>query len=487
MKRRLFLGFVAVICILGSCSKDDGLNNGSDSTDALLKAKQVQSHVVVLPPSGGDDTDELLAAIAEAEPGTVIQLTEGVYHSGFFEIYGFDGCIKGAGREKTFIEPAGLLEVNPMIGNNILPTWWKIIGGNVTLSDFAFRTGDGSLISDVDPFYNKTLSCLLMVNNYNADFNPDNPVAMNFTMKNVDFICGYLDPEVSYLGEPYNILMAFWLGTDVYWPLEDIILTAGKYNITNCNVENAFQGFEGFSLGEEAIFTVDGCKTVNCLYGLFNTASYNSRIYILNNIFKNTKYYGVWISDNNFGLLQNVIPFKRCEYVIAGNTFYPLEGSISILLSDELSAIQTEKYLPLLVTAKNNLFYMTEGSTGISCLNSSDATIRNNRLTGACSTGIYVNGADVYDPWTLELLGTGEAENVLILGNNYSGLVSTEADVVLGEVSSNCTVVGNGRDDVIDLGDNNMVVGMKKVNGGTRIGPSIRDNFRIMPGFRPGH
>jgi hypothetical protein len=91
----------------------------------------------------------------------------------------------------------------------------------------------------------------------------------------------------------------------------------------------------------------------------------------------------------------------------------------------------------------------------------------------------------VYDIWTGSELGIGESKNTLILGNNFSGLTTSESDIYLSPLSSNCTVVGNGKDDVIDLGTNNKIVGMKMVPGGNHAGPTIRDNFWMMP--RPGH
>jgi hypothetical protein len=113
MKNKLFLWLIAVVCILASCSKDDGFNAGTDPSNDLLKARHVNGPVVVLPPSGGDDTDDFLAAVAAAVPGTTIQLAEGEYHFRYTEILGFNGRIKGAGRDKTFLMPYGLIEVLP--------------------------------------------------------------------------------------------------------------------------------------------------------------------------------------------------------------------------------------------------------------------------------------------------------------------------------------------------------------------------------------
>ena len=487
MKKNLFLWFIALVCILASCSKDDGLNSGMDPDNDMLKSKPVNGPMVVLPPSGGDDTDALLDAVNSAAPGTTIQLAAGVYHIGYIEIHGFNGCIKGAGRDKTTISPAELIEVVPQAERNLLPTWWRIIGGDVKLSDLAFKTGDGTLLADAEPYYGKVLPALLTVNNYNADYHPNDPQPMNFDMYNVDFICGAIDPALGYLGEPYNVLMTFWVGMDVYWPNDPFYFTSGTYNIVNCYVENAFQGYEAFSLGENAVLTIDRCRTDECPYGIFCAASFNSKMYLTNNTLKNTKFYGIWVTDTDFGLLGNsIVPFSRCEYVITGNTFNPLPGSISLLMVDERVVSYPDIYFPLLTLVKNNLFNLTEGSIGVSCMNSVDPQIRNNRFTGLAGMGVYVDGAEVYDIWTVPptLLGMGEAKNALILGNNFSGLTTTEGDIVLGENSFDCTLVGNGKESVIDLGTNNKIVGMKMMPGGNHAGPTIRDNFRMMPNMR---
>lgn len=486
MKKICFFLFIAAVSILASCSKDGGIDPASDTSDALLKGKPVQGPVIVLPPSGGDDTDELHAVIAAAEPGTVIQLTAGVYHLGYFEVFGFEGCLQGAGRDKTIISPVDKIDQEIQMAMNYLPSWLKFIGGDVTLCDFAVVTGDGSLVKEPNEYYNETLITLLLVNNYNQEFNLADPQPMKFKMRNVDFHCGDLDPELSYLGQPYNVLMAVWVGTDVLWPLDNIILTSGQYDIVNCGVDNAFQGYEGFSLGEDAVVTLDQCSAIDCLYGAYFTASYNTRVFISNDNF-NTTLEGVLIEDNDWGLIGWVVPFRSSEYSVTGNVFSAGPGSRCLTFKDSWGIIYPEKYIPISGLVKNNLFNLTEGSTGISCLNNQGAVVKNNRFSGTGISGVYVDGAPVYDIWTGEELGTGESNNVLILGNNFNGLTATEADIVLGEHSSYCTVVGNGKDDLIDLGVDNRVTGMNKMNGGTHIGPSIRDNFRMMPRMKPGN
>ena len=483
MKKNLVLWFIAAVCIIASCTKDAGPEAGMDPSDAMLKAKPVHGPVVVLPPSGGDDTDNLLAAIAAAEPGTTIQLTAGDYHLAYIEVFGFEGCIKGAGRDKTIIKPYGLISQLEQEDLNYLPAWIKFIGGDVVLSDFAIVTGDGPLVSDVDPFYIQSLISVLSVNNYNQVYNYADKLPMKFRLNNVDFQCGYLDPDLAYLGQPYNVIMPVWIGSDVWWPLEDIILTSGTYTVTNCTVENAFQGYEAFSQGEDAVFTLDRCSATDCLYGAFFAANFNSRLFISNNSFKNIWWIGVDIEDVDWGLISWVIPFRGTEYTVTGNVFSPMPGSSALVFLDSRGVTAPDNYKPTIGYAKNNLFNLVEGSNGIRCLNNRGAVIWNNRFAGVADYGIQVDGSMIIDLWTGDELGMDEAENVLILGNNFNGLETLVADIVMGEMSSNCTVVGNGS--VIDSGTDNTITGMSMRHGGYHAGHSIRDNFRMMP--RPGH
>jgi hypothetical protein len=140
----------------------------------------------------------------------------------------------------------------------------------------------------------------------------------------------------------------------------------------------------------------------------------------------------------------------------------------------------------MMINIKGNTFSMGGGSTVIAANNSQDAQIRNNRFIGNADRGVYLDGMMVYDAWTGEPVGMGTAENGLILGNNFTGLNTTEAHILMGENSLNCTVVGNGKDNVIDLGTDNKIVGMNKKSGGNHAGPAIRDNLRMMPKMR-GH
>jgi len=488
MKKLLLLFFAALCIIIASCSKDSGFGPGSDNDLAFSKGYPAHGPVIVVPPNkdgeNDGDTDDLLAAFAAAEPGTVIKLTEGEYHVGIIELYGFVGKLIGAGREKTIIYPAELIAVKPQADDrNLLPGWWRIIGGDVTISDLTFKTGDGTLISDTDDFYAKTLASLIIVNNYSEDYGKDDPQPMNFTIKNVSFLCGKMDPADSYLEMGYNVLMPLWFGMAYWWPpAEGIVLTEGNYIVVDCYFENAYEGPEFFSFGEEAVGTMDRIVTNGCIYGAYCTGNYNSLIKITNSTFKNSLWYDVFLEDNDWGIMGSFIPIKRCQYVLTGNTFNSLPSVSSLVIQDTWGVLNPDVYKPILAMIKNNLFILKEGGTGISLLNNVDGQVRNNRFTGNGSTGVYVDGAKVIDPFTYEMVGPGEAKNALILGNNFVGLNAAKADIWFGPESMNCTVVGSGKESVIDEGTNNKIVGMKKKPGGHHIGPAIKDNLRMWHG-----
>lgn len=490
MKKFFFLFFAALSILIASCSKDSGFGPGSDPFVALSKAYPAHAPVIVVPPNkDGDndgDTDDLMSAFAAAEPGTVIKLTDGVYHVGLIDLYGFEGQIVGAGRDKTIIFPAELIAVKPQSDvRNLLPGWWRIIGGNVTISDLTFKTGDGVLISDTDDFYNKTLASLIIVNNYSEDYGKDDPQPMNFTIKNVNFLCGKMEPADSYMGIGYNVLMPLWIGMAYWWPpAEGIVLTKGNYNVVNCYFENGYEGPEFMSFGEEAVGTIDRIVTNGCVYGIYCAANYNSIINITNSTFKNSLWYDVFLDDNDWGLLGPVIPIKRCKYFLTGNTFNSLPSVSSLVFQDTWGVTKPDLYKASLAMVKNNLFILKEGGTGISLLNNVDGQVRNNRFTGNGSVGVYVDGAMVLDPVTYEPIATGDSKNALILGNNFAGLNAAKADIWFGPKSLNCTVVGSGKESVIDEGTNNKVTGMNRKPGGGHIGPTIRDNFQMSRGRR---
>ena len=470
---------------------------GSDPAMALSKGYPAHGPVIVVPPDkdGEDDgdTDDLLAAFADAEcnPGTIVKLIEGEYHVGYMEILGFHGTLMGAGRNKTIILVDGLIDqYQQYYDYNLMPCWLRIIGGDVVISDLAIKTGDGCLVKEPFAFpdygidYKSTLVSLVVVNNYNDEYGKEDPQPMDFTIKNVDFLCGTMENELSYFGAGYNVLMALWFGFP-YWdpPADGYVLTKGNYNVRNCYFETTYQGFEALGLGEKSVCNVNQTKINDVLFGMFFTGNFGSRINLTNNTFLNSRWFNVLIDDNEWGLVAGDINYNRSEYLVYGNKFHSYPGSSSLVFQDTRQFMFPDYYYnPTLAIIKNNYFSLKEGCTGISLYTNIDGQIRSNRLAGTAETGIHVDGLawnfSVNPP---EVYAGSVSENALILGNNLTGLNTTTADIWLGSGSMNCTVVGSGKESVINEGTNNRITGMNMKPGGGHIGPTIRDNFQMWP------
>ncbi len=477
---------MAFLSLMYSCQNSDPF--GDELSDSELKGAKC-GVVIVVEPTGTDDTENILQAFADAEaagPGTTIQLIEGDYYTGAMEIYGFHGTVKGAGTSKTIMNCFPGIPVEDQLNNNQCSAWWRMIGGDITLSDMTFKTPDGSLVKEgfLD-FYGKDLYTILIFNNYNdLYFHPDEFQKVEVTR--VNFYGGYDNPEDGgYFKSDHNVLLGIWIGFDYWWPADGVSypLTKGSYVINDCFFEHFVDAAEGFSLGEYASMVVENCVLNKNWWPLYFTANYNSDIVIKNNIFSNTETYGVneiGIWDADFGYLGNtqILPLKPCRYTITGNTFHTTAPISAIATMDYWVYLGPEERMPLQLIIEKNVFNLAEGSSGISLNNSQNALVRNNRFVGSCTTGIAVDGFNDVDPENVPF-----ATNALLLGNNFSRLTSSIANVYLGEKSKDCTVVGSKTDGlVIDNGVDNKITGMKKGNPGLKLGPTIRDNFRIVRG-----
>ena len=468
---------------LFSCQKTSEFDNELAGID--LKSAH-KGAVITVTPNGVDDTDNLKQAFADAAaagPGTTIQLTEGNFLVNYIEVYNFQGTLVGAGREKTIVTLLPGIPMQAQLDVNQISAWWRMIGGDITISDMTFITPDGNLLKegDIDPFLGKDLFSMFIFNHYNdLYYHPENP--QNVVINSVNFYGGYDNPDDgNYWKTDHNVLIAVWVGVDYFWPADgiDYPLTKGNFVVNDCIFEHVMDGAEGFSLGEYAVMRVSSCRSNNCFTPFYFTANYNSKIIIANNTFFGTNgWCDIQIEDNDWGFLfqTEINPLKRCEYFVYGNTFNSSPSIPSIITNDHWVYQGPEDRLPMLIDIKNNVFKLAKGSNGISLNNSQDAVVRNNRFSGNCTTGITVNGFTLLDPDDVPF-----AQNVLIQGNNFSSLNSTVANIYLGEKSKDCTVVGSKTDgNVIDLGVNNKITGMKKGKPGLKIGPTIVDNHRMI-------
>ena len=110
---------------------------------------RVHHKIVMVLPSGGDDTANLQCAIDQATArgrGAIVQLFPGTYQTQQLLITALRGTLRGAGRRQTVlrnpdfplpIDNASPWEVGPPAPTNRYPVMLSVIGGDVTISDLS--------------------------------------------------------------------------------------------------------------------------------------------------------------------------------------------------------------------------------------------------------------------------------------------------------------------------------------------------------------
>jgi len=486
MKKSVFLLIGAVCLLIASCSKDPGFLPGAAMPPGFNQNGFPNLYITVVPPSGGDDTEALTEAITSAKPGTTVKLLTGEYHVGLMEIYNFNGKLVGAGKDKTIIILQTPLPIISQVEKNQTPGWWRMIGGDFVISDMTFRIPDGFPTDDYDPvFFGRDLYSIFMVNNYNDTYyHPEG--RQNAKFERIDFYGGTnpdMSQDVAWVTEN-NVWLAVWIGIDYWWPADGLVypLTIGNYTITNCSFDNLLNGAEGFTLGELANMKVNACRFDNIYIPLYFTANYNSEIFITNNLFLNSTESDIVIEDIDYDYLPStpIKQLKKCKYTLMNNIFSVTNPITSLILYDTWVAKTPAERLPMQFMVRGNQFNLSDGSSGILAINSQNASISNNRFRGSCSTGIMVDGA-LTDRFGMEELDPAKAYAVScqLTMNNFTGLQSGEADIILGTRTKYCTVVGSANDVVIDNGIKNKIVGPGSVN--KKFGFSATtDNTNIM-------
>lgn len=471
--KKLIYPLVALFMFF-SCTKEN--MNDPDLNGSLLKSAKLKApcteNVFTVYPSGGNDTEALLQAFADAQaagPGSVVQLVEGTYKILSIEIHQFFGSFMGAGKGKTILTTYGTLDCAASSNNNMLAHLMKFVGGDVYLSDMTFTAPDGLICSDVYYYpdgtsYGQDLTTFLTLSDYTDIYRPEIRF-IKAVVNNVEFIGGSDDGSGS--GGFLNIMCAMWVTGDWWSPLEgrDYPLSRGEVSIANCNFDNVLVSCEFSSFGEEGRGVFSNNKCSNELIGLYYAYNFGGHFFIENNQFRKIGWAGAYLDDNDWGTLPYVPIIQGNYYQVSANLFDNEPGTIGLYLADTRIATNPDNAFPQLFRVSNNLFKQKDGSTGIVSWNNQGALLKANKFTGEGSVGIMIDG-DI------------PAKNNLLLGNNFSTASYSDAAILLGANSMNCTVIGSGNATITDLGTGNTITGMKMRPGGHHMGPGIHHNFR---------
>lgn len=456
--KRLYLFSTLLLLVLWTCSKDE-LTDPALTGDELLKSSH--GRVFTVEPSGGDDTDNLIAAFEDAKaagPGSTVLLTEGEFTIGFIEIHEFDGCFRGSGKSKTTITNQVQLPCGESYEANVIASLVKFIGGKVSISDMTFQIKDGRpcAFSEINEEYMGDLFSILLVADYTDNYVPATR-NMKAVIENVDFIGGE-DDGYGIWGTTHNTGIGIWCGPDFWWPVWDEPFGNGEYVIAGCNFDYFLDGVEGFGLGHHAVMKVINNTFRDCSQQLYFTATSGLKAFLLNNYFSDAWATDITLEDTWTDLVfPSVIPDHRSEFLVSGNVFDSPEGVISLYLHDWMRVQTLNDDFSMLFNVTKNIFTTCDMGTAISSENNMDAKIWNNTFKGTGTYGIVVNGTEEAGVY---------ADHISILNNNFRMADYTDATVYLGPFTRNSKVVGVASDKVFDDGINNTVIGVKSQKKG---------------------
>ena len=313
---------VAFFSFLFSCQKTSEFDN--ELAGIELKSASGCGEVFLVNPSGGDDTQALKDAFEDAKasgPGATVQLTEGIYTIGPIDVRDFNGCLIGAGKTKTFISNLPELPCEELYQSDNLPYLMQFIGGNVLISDLAFRIKDGKPCAEspTNAWIGDLLCTVLILGDFHAVYDIPENRFIKGVVKNVDFIAGKINDGNNPFGMEGNVNMTLYCGPSYWYTTGNEPLSNGEIKVTGCGFyqNNVGPDFCGFA--ENSKIVVEKNKIEGGTYGMFMFANLGAKFTINNNTFSDGQLYGLWIEDNEWGYYPNAVLNNQTEWNITGN------------------------------------------------------------------------------------------------------------------------------------------------------------------------
>lgn len=469
---QLLFMILIFVGLLAGCSKDDEL---VDQNNDLMLKKVSMAPVFVVEPNGTDDTQALQEAFDAAilaGPGAVVQLCEGEYHLGFLQVYGFEGCLTGAGKDKTILTAMNNLDMQALWDQNMRGDLIKFVGGNVHLSQFTVQTPPGKLT--VSGTTDGHIAALINFSAHNVFYEPDNEnSSIDVVIDNVQLI-GQTLTEADW---GYNCIYGIRTGWDWAYP-DNLPREKINFRIT-CSEFDSFVSIMELDgmIDSKIVIGENGHGNVfaNSIYcgGVYE--SRNMNILVEGNTF-NIPYssYGFELDVNSpwyTGILKDQPQTMATICNVQNNDFNLAQAFCGLWLKDYRRQTNPEE-MPVLMQVKNNHFLLTENwGRAIRCRWTKGTVIRNNKIEGQGAWGIQIDSPG----------GKVHCENGLLLGNNFASAELNNGSVQLSADTENWTLVGGDLGEtVVNNGINNMITGFNNQTSEVPPGQTIVDNLDEM-------
>jgi parallel beta-helix repeat protein len=439
----LLLGCLAMMF---SCTKDE--LSAPTSTDPALTARKSGGATVTLTPTGGNDTDLIQDALRNAAPGDVIFLEEGTFYVDPIYVEDFEGTFKGAGMDKTFIEPFGDMNFGFQDQQNFPEEdyLWPFL--------VTFRRGDFR-VSDMT---------LHMPEGINAIFDyvldPENPFTIN-ALAGLLLITGETASSVSerlgIVGENgafngYNVINGIYIESSQSDPWR----VSGTHAVRSCYFNHVMYG-SAFGPFGDVTLEVGGNASKGNFYenvevGIEVYDVSNSQIEVSYNEIHNPGSFGMSGQQGLYAIPEAVsnIQYKHNKVIgISGVA----DGCWFRDFGIPYTGVKTMN-----LNVSHNTFDLDDTFWGgIYGSWVQDALIKNNTFKGEARVGLYFYNSS---GWT-------------VLGNNFQNLDAGISKIYLAASTHDNTVVGgHNSDNCMDFGTNNILTGVNNM-GGNPPGPEI--------------
>jgi hypothetical protein len=515
----VFIVLLLVLPLFWSCQNPAAGMTGEDPlvlANKLLAAQKVRGPVTAVPCPNDPAVDSgpcIQMMLEAAAPGGTVKLEAGTYYlaTPILVDTAFNGALRGAGRDKTFIkvmpgatiasssfakiEPVffphpGFASPAPVFFNFQIP---KGEAASISMSDFSI------IVTDPAPGAweggsSGPLMSLITVNATSADT----------TFERLRLVGAEFGEQAP--GVPdHNV----WVGIHLFGCNPEFM--SGSHVLKDCVIEHVNMPYNPFLLRDGTI-TVSDNRFISVSNGMYLEDFSNCTATVTGNVVSGVAWTGVTVLSNNtlppekpsrFLVRANHIASQpECPPFIEGILVYDMtiEGTTSVDIENNevrVSGCGDGIYLfnwvgthtvHARITGNNIVADLAAppetglivGGIGEAAVQ--EAVVTGNRISGSAVAGIYVGvyGLTQADP-------TWVSEGWLIKGNNVNNITTSVAPIWLGVDSYRCTVIGsNAKTNVLDQGTENVITGMKRITGDPP-GPRIKDalqHMREMKGFK---
>jgi parallel beta-helix repeat protein len=335
------------------------------------------SEVILVEPSGGDDTENIQSAFNSADPGDTVQLAAGQFYTNEIFVVNFQGTFKGTGRYRTKIDVLKGLDDTLEGVAGPAPYLFTFEGGDICISHLVF---------DISPFMPAEpheggesydlISIILLTGEINSQ------------IEHVTFT-GHEGTLVSPLGKGFNVRV----GVEYHFG-------SGKHTIAKCEFNAIWGAISVYGMNVEMKIKSNSIKGGN--FGVITMDNLNSNFEISRNYIDTEFIYGIWAWQAGFMAIPTLSKWQITHNTIKVSTLSDGIGLMDFIPEKSLEAVVSSNKITLYDTMWGGIYTMGlqdskisynkirgTGSYGIKCDYTTNCEILGNIISNTQGNGTY--------------------------------------------------------------------------------------------------